>query len=135
MLRMLRLRPSSPPHSGWAGAGGGLHLWWATGKTRQVPTVEGPVPTHVIHTSRLSPGPGSEAALGPDPLGLPENSREPWGQMMFKVFRWIEIAMNATKMFQYLEYSSRSKSVPINQSANQVISVLPSSFHRQNRQT
>ena len=31
----------------------------------------------------------------PDPLGLPQNTRR--GQMIFKVFRWIEISMNSTK--------------------------------------
>ena len=46
--QLVQLPHSSPPHSGWAVGGEGSTSGGPL--ARQVPTVEGPVPTHVIHT-------------------------------------------------------------------------------------
>ena len=73
------------------------------------------------HQRRLSPGPGSEAALGPDHLGLPEKSRGTFGdKWCSKLWGGLRFLLIVQKMYQLFEYSSSP--------ANQVISHICVTF-------
>ena len=117
---MLRLRPSSPPHSGWAEGGWrGPPLvghWQGKASAKS----GGPGPNSCDPHQPAFSRPRRRGRTGDQSSRAAR--KDPWRQIMFKVVGWIETSMNSTKMYQHLEYSSGRKSGPTKHSANQVIS-------------